>query len=265
MLQRLAQVGVPTQGGGSVASRQFALHERPVRRLVFGVDLRQPFPLAAGAQQLQMAFTQTFAGTFGPGFEACPGQQVAWVGGGNVGTVGRVALRQRGVGALLETQRVHHHRTLWPQQHLAALQHDAVVAPQGLARVVGGLAQVGGTGLGFELRPQRIDHLVARQALVRMQAQQLHQLRSAQAGPAFAWQFDAVDGDSKATEKEGVEAVEGTGRHVGRVDVHACQRKRGRSPPQALRTPGTIQERRPGNLRPRRATVRPRQPPKEQP
>ena len=214
-------MGIPAQCGGSVAGRQFALHQRAVRRLVFRVHLRQPLPLAAGAQQLQLALTQAFAGRLGPGLEAGAGQQVARVGGGRIGTVGGVALRQGRIGTLLEAQRIHHHRALGPQQHLAGLQHDAVVTPQCLARVVGGLSQVGGTGLGFELRPQRIDHFVARQTLARLQAQQLHQLRGAQAGPAVARKFDTVDGHRKAAEQEGVEAGEGPGRHVGRVDVHA--------------------------------------------
>ena len=81
-----------------------------MRRFVFRVHLRQPLPLAAGAQQLQLALAQTFAGRFGPGLKTCTGQQVARVGGGSIGTVRGVALRQGGIGTLLEAQRIDHLR-----------------------------------------------------------------------------------------------------------------------------------------------------------
>jgi len=221
VLQRLAQVGVPAQGGGAVAGRQLALHQRTVRRFVLGVDLCQSLPLAAGAQQLQLPLTQPFACGLGPRLEARTGQQIAGVGRGDIGAVGGVTLRECGIGTLLKALRIHHDRAFWPQHHLPGLQHDAVVTPQCLACVVRGLSEVGGTGLGLKLWPQRIDHFVPRQPLVGLQAQQLHQLSSAQAGPAVGPQFDTIDGDGEAAEQEGVEAGEGPWRHVGQVDVHA--------------------------------------------
>jgi hypothetical protein len=206
LLQRLTQVGIPAQCGGTVATRQFALHQSAVRCLVFRIDLRQPLPLAAGAQQLQLALTQTLTDRFSPGFESGTGQQVAHIEGCSVGAVGRVTLRQGSIGTLFEGQRIYHDRALRPKQHLTAMQHYGIVAPQCLARVVSGLSQVGGTRLGFELRPKRIDYLVARQSLTWLQAQQLHQLRGAQTGPAFAAQFNTVNGDGKAAEQESVKA-----------------------------------------------------------
>ena len=46
------------------------------------------------------------------------------------------------------------------------------MAAQRLARMVRSLSQVGGAGLGLELRPQRIDHLVTRETLTRLQDEQ---------------------------------------------------------------------------------------------
>lgn len=155
---------------------------------------------------MQLTLAKPLAGGLDPGFETRTGQQVASVAGGNIGANGRVALPQGGIGELLELQRIDPHRPLGPQQHLTCLQHDTVVAAQRLPCMVGRLAQVGGTGLGFELWPKCVDHFISSQPLARLQAQQLHELRGTQARPALSRQFDAVDRDRKSAEQEGIKA-----------------------------------------------------------
>ena len=70
-----------------------------------------------------------------------------------------------------------------------------------MTRVMRGLAQIGPAGVGLELRPERVDDLVACQPPPRLQAQQLHQLRRTQAGPALGRQFGTVDAHGEATQQ----------------------------------------------------------------
>ncbi len=105
LLQGLAQVRVPAQRGGAVAGVELALHQRAMARLVFGLELRQTFPLGAGAQQLKVARAQPLAGRLGPRFVARAGQHVAGVGLGGLGTGRCIAPGQCGVGPALEVLR----------------------------------------------------------------------------------------------------------------------------------------------------------------
>jgi hypothetical protein len=115
-------------------------------------------------------------------------------------------LRQGALSALFKAHGVYSHWPLRPQQHLTCLQHDTVLATQRLPSVVGRLAQIRRTGLRFKLWPQRVNHLVASQTLVWLQAQQLHKLCGTQAGPALCCQFDSVDGNRKSTKQGGFQA-----------------------------------------------------------
>lgn len=205
-------MGVPAQRRGAVAALQFALHQRTVRGFVGGLDQGQLVPLCTGAQQLEVGRLQTLARGLGPRFVARPGQQVADVVPGRLGTCGGVAPRQRGFGRTREFFGIHHHQPLGPQRHLAALHHDSILPPQRLPRMVGGLAQVGGASLGVELWPQRVDHLLSRQAPPRLQAEQLHQVRGAQAWPALCREFLATDAGRKTAEQVDLQRLGGIGR-----------------------------------------------------
>ena len=220
LLQRLTQMGVPAQRGGAVAGLELALHQRAVRALVGGLVLGQLLPLRAGAQQLDVARLQALARGFGPRFVARAGQQVAGVAQGGLGALRSVAPGQRRVGLVLEHVGVDDHLALRPQHHLAALRDERVVAPQRLARVVHRLAQVGRSGLGVELRPQRVDQLLARQPVPGLQAQQLHQMRRAQAGPLLGREFGGADAHREAAEQRHVQGNGRVGRRGDEREVH---------------------------------------------
>ena len=232
-------------------------------RLVFGIKLSQPLPLSADVQQLQLTLAQALAGGLGPRLETGTRQQVAQVTGGCIRAISRVTLRQGGIGALLKVQCIHDHGPIRPQQHFTCLQHDAVMAPQCLPCVVSRLAQVGRPRLRLELRPQGIDHFISSQTLAWLQAQELHQLRGAQAGPSLGRQFDTVDGDRKAAKDEGVEARERPGLIRQWCGVHTAECPAAGRAPQAPQDPGTFEEhplRQSGSCR---VTVHRREPAKE--
>ena len=89
------------------------------------------------------------------------------------------------------------------------MQQQAVLPAEGLSGVVCGLAQVRRTSIGTELRPQRVDDAITRQTLPRRQAQQLHQLGGAQAGPALGREIGAVDRHREAAQQPDLEAADG--------------------------------------------------------
>ena len=64
-----------------------------------------------------------------------------------------------------------------------------------------GLAQVRGTRLGFEVWPQRLDHLVAREAVPVGQRQQLHKLGGAATRPCIRRDLIAADIDAEPAEQ----------------------------------------------------------------
>jgi hypothetical protein len=71
------------------------------------------------------------------------------------------------------------------------------------------LAQVGGPGFRVELRPQRIDDPVAAQPVLRLKAEQLHEVCRAKARPALGRQLAAIEGDSEAAEELDQQGVGG--------------------------------------------------------
>lgn len=75
-----------------------------------------------------------------------------------------------------------------------------VVPTQRVPHMVHGFTQVGTASIGFKLRPQRIDHQIARQPSMLLQAQQLHQLHGAQAGPAIGRHLGDIDPHREATQ-----------------------------------------------------------------
>src|SRR5690606_27017504 len=79
-----------------------------------------------------------------------------------------------------------------------------------------GFAQVGRTRIRLELRPQRVNDAIARQATLRSKAQQLHQLSRAQAGPALGGDLRPVDRDREPPQQTHAEV---TGRVVFIDDV----------------------------------------------
>ena len=204
-LQSLAQVGVPAQSRSAVATLELALHQCAVSGLVGGFDLGQLLPLGAGTQAIDIAVTQTLADRFAPSLIARAGQQVTGIAARRFGAVGDIASGQRRVGRALECLGIDDDFPVRPEHDLCTLPTDGVMAPQGLARVVHCLAQVGRAGLGAELRPKCVDDLVADQPAPRLHAQQLHEVRRSQAGPALGRQVGRTDVHRKTAEQVNVQ------------------------------------------------------------
>ena len=208
-------MGIPTDRSRPVAGREFQRHQRAVGGFVGRFFLRQPLPLSARAQQLDEACAQAFPRRLGPCLVRRAGQEVTAVFAGGLLAGRRVAAGQRGLRTKVERVGVDADRPPRPQGDLAPLQHDAIVSAQRLPCVMRRLAQVGGTGLGVELRPQRIDDLVTGQPVSRPEAQQLDQMGGAKAGPPVGRQFDAVDGGRELAQQAHLEAcarIEAVGR-----------------------------------------------------
>ena len=93
------------------------------------------------------------------------------------------------------------------QGDLPAAEHDRLRAAQRLPGVVGGLAQVRGAGLDFQVGPQRLDHLVAREAVPVGQRQKLHKLGGATTRPRIRHDLIAADGDPEPAEQLDADAA----------------------------------------------------------
>jgi hypothetical protein len=66
---------------------------------------------------------------------------------------------------------------------------------------VGGLSEVRGTGLDFQVGPQGLDDLVAHEAMPVGQRQKLHKLGGAATRPHIRHDFIAADCDSEPAEQ----------------------------------------------------------------
>ena len=83
---------------------------------------------------------------------------------------------------------------------LPAAEHDRVLAAERLPGMVGRLAQVGGTRLGPQVRPQRLDGLITHQVALGGQGEELHELRRAAPRPPLRRHLPAPDEDPKPAE-----------------------------------------------------------------
>ena len=207
LLQAGAQARIPADRGGPVAGLELAFHQFPMRRLVRRLGLHQAFPLAAHAQQLEVARPQMGAGRFRPGLVLRPRQEFTVVGACRFGAGRGLAHGQRGIRPSLEDGRVHDHGPAGTKDDLPAAQQHRVLVAHGLPRVVRGLAQVGGASLGIELRPERIDDLLTQQLVRLRQAQQLNQVGRAQARPTVGRNLHAAQRHREPAEHADVDPV----------------------------------------------------------
>jgi hypothetical protein len=123
------------------------------------------------------------------------------------GTGRRIAAGQRRTALSLESAGIGHNRPRREQGDLPAAEHDRLRAGQRLPGVVGGLAQVRGTGLDVQVGPQRLDHLVAQEAMPVGKRQKLHQLGGATARPHIRPNLIAADGDPEPAEQLDADAA----------------------------------------------------------
>ena len=134
-------------------------------------------------------------------------EQIAGVGRRRGGTGRPIAGSQRSTALSLELADIGRDGPRREQRDLPAAEHDRVRAGQRLPGVVGGLAQVRGTGLHFQVGPQRLDHLVAREAMPVGKRQKLHQLGGATARPHIRRELIAADGYAEPAEQLDADAA----------------------------------------------------------
>ena len=151
-------------------------HELAAGRLVGRLDLQQPLEVAAAAQQLGQARVHPTTDVLGPARVQRVGQQLAGARRRHRGAARRVAGAQ-GVGrAAQERLDVRGDHPLGEQLHGAAPQDDGLPGAKRPPGMVGGLAQVRRSGPGIEVRPEVLEHAVAREPPVVGKRQQRHEL-----------------------------------------------------------------------------------------
>jgi hypothetical protein len=151
-----------------VAARHAAAHERAVSLLVGGVLAQHLLPAPLRAQCREAALAQARARPEGPLLVGLVGQQLAAVGG---------------VVATLEALDVDGDLGPRGQRDHSAAKHHRVSVAERAARVARGLVQIGRCGSGAELRPEHLEHLVARHAMAGSERKQLHEIHRAPLHP----------------------------------------------------------------------------------
>ena len=163
----------------AVAGGQRRPHQLPMRGLVGRLELYQPLPLPTVTQHVQVADPVTTDAA--PGSTPRRGTREA----GHPSTTRppsatlRHRARERGLDGALEPLDVDVDRPPGEERDLPSSQHDRVVRVEGPTGVVRRLAQVRSSGVHVEVRPERLDHLIACQRTPICERQQLHQLRGA--------------------------------------------------------------------------------------
>ncbi len=177
--QRRAQTPIPLDGGMAVPGGQGHPHQLPMGGLVCRLELCQPLPLPTVTQQLEIADPQRATRLLSPLLVKGFGKQVTRIAlGRRLPRIGIVA-RKHGLDSALEPLDIDVDRPVGEQRDLPSSQHDRVVRVEGATRVVRGLAQVRGSGVQVEMRPECFDHLVACECTPICESQQLHELRGA--------------------------------------------------------------------------------------
>ena len=185
----------------AIAGGEVLPHERDVGLLVAGLELDQGLPATGQAEQLDVPQPQVLTTLLDPVLVAVLRQQLALV------PIDR-RLHDLGIGTgqgqarqLLEPGDVDDQLGTGEEGHGVAAEHDRLGPPRGLAGEVGGLVELGGSLVQGVLGPDRVDDLLAVEAVTGRQRQDLHQDRGMAAGPARGRDGLAVDADREATEQ----------------------------------------------------------------
>ena len=164
----VAQQTELARGGRPVTARHMPAHERAVGLLVGRILAQHLLPAARGAHHREAALLQPRPGPECPLLVWLVRQQLAAVGG---------------VVAALEALDVGCHFGGRGELDHSAAQHDRAAVAERAPRVARRLVEVGRRGIGAELRPEQLEHLVARHAMAGSERQQLHEIRRAPLRP----------------------------------------------------------------------------------
>ncbi len=89
----------------------------------------------------------------------------------------------------------------------AAAQHHGVLPAEGLPGMVCGLPQVGGARVGLQVRPQRLDDLLAHEPVTIGQGEKLNELRGPATRPRGVRDLPAPDRDRETPEQHDVHTL----------------------------------------------------------
>jgi hypothetical protein len=158
--------------------------------LVAWVLAQHVVPAALGAHHREAALAQPRPRAEGPLLVGLVGQQLAAV---------------RGIVAALEALDVRGHLGGRGELDQSAAQHDPAAVAERTAGVARGLVQVGRGGVGCEVRPEHLEHLVARHAVAMGEGKQLHEFRGASLRPGVGRDGARVDEHFEASEEPDLE------------------------------------------------------------
>ena len=151
-------------------------HDLTSRWLVEGVELEHAVPLTADAQQIDVPGGEQPPRLVRPGVVAGGREQFTGVEKRGGTCRNRVPGGKRTVGSRKELIDVGAHSDTRKQLHVQLLQDDCLWVRESLAGMVSRLAQVRSARRRVELRPQRVDHLIACELSTGREREQLHQL-----------------------------------------------------------------------------------------
>ena len=158
--------------------------------LVGGVLAQHLLPAALGAHHREAALAQPRARAESPLLIRLIGQQLAAIGG---------------VVATLEALDVGAHLGGRGELDHSTAKHDRATIAERAARVARGLVQVGRGSIGTELRPEHLEHLVARHAVARSERKHFHEIRRAPLRPRVGRDRSRVHQHFKASEQPDLE------------------------------------------------------------
>ena len=160
----------------------------------------------AALQQLQVAQPQPGPRLLGPGLVEVVGQQVAAVVRHGLSGDLRPGVGPRGVGGAVELVHVDRDVGVGEQRHGAAREDDALARPERRTGVVGRHVQPRAGLVEEQVRPERVDDLVAQEVAIRLEREQLDQARGGASVPARGRDRAAVHGHVEAAEQTDVDA-----------------------------------------------------------
>ena len=158
--------------------------------LVGRVLAQHVVPAALGAQHGEAPLAQARARAERPLLVEVVGQQLAAVGG---------------IVTIFEALDVGGHLRVRGKLHHSTAQYDGAAVAERAAGVARGLVKVGRGGVGAELRPERLEHLVALHTVSTGEREQLHEVRRPPLRPRAGRDGMRVDQHFEASEEPDLE------------------------------------------------------------